>query len=165
MRRHIFILNGPNLNLLGKREPHLYGQTTLAEIEARCHKVAGQIGLDLFFAQSNIEGELINWVHEAREKPAAMVINPAGLSFFSVPLLDSLKTLSEPVVEVHITNIHRREPLYHHSIVSQYVSTGVICGLGPFGYEAALLFLARQYRERDREPGRKAKSAKRKRTP
>ena len=164
MKRHVFVLNGPNLNLLGKREPHLYGSTTLAEIEARCRIVADEIGFEVFFAQSNMEGELINWVHKAREKPAAMVINPAGLSFFSVPLLDSLKTLSEPVVEVHITNIHRRDPLYHHSIISQYVSTGVICGLGPFGYEAALLFLAGHYQARSKESGGNGKIAKRKRT-
>ena len=162
MKRHVYVLNGPNLNLLGKREPHLYGHTTLAEIDARCRAVAAETGLELFFAQSNMEGDLINWIHEAREKPAAMVINPAGLSFFSVPLLDALKTLSEPVVEVHITNIHRRDPLYHHSIVSQYVSTGVICGLGPFGYEAALRFLAERYQARDRKPRTSAKGAKRK---
>jgi 3-dehydroquinate dehydratase-2 len=165
MKRHVYVLNGPNLNLLGKREPHLYGYTTLAEIDARCRAAAAALGFELFFAQSNLEGELINWVHEAREKPAAMVINPAGLSFFSVPLLDSLKTLSEPVVEVHITNIHRRDPLYHHSIISQYVSTGVICGLGPCGYDAALRFLANHYEARNRELGATAtKSAKRKRT-
>ena len=163
MKRYVFILNGPNLNLLGKREPHLYGYTTLAEIETRCREVADQLEFELFFAQSNVEGDLINWVHQAHEKPAAMVINPAGLSFFSVPLLDSLKTLSEPIVEVHITNIHRREPLYHHSIISQYASTGVICGLGPFGYEAALLFLAGKFQARDRETGATVKSSKRKR--
>lgn len=164
MKRQVFILNGPNLNLLGKREPHLYGYTTLAEVEARCRRAADQIGFELFFAQSNMEGELINWIHEAREKRAPMVINPAGLSFFSVPLLDALKTLSEPIVEVHITNIHRRDPLYHHSIISQYASTGVICGLGPFGYEAALHFLAEQYQARSGVPGGKAKSARHKRT-
>ena len=165
MKRHVFVLNGPNLNLLGKREPHLYGSTTLAEVETRCRRVADEVGFELFFAQSNMEGELINWVHEARERPAAMVINPAGLSFFSVPLLDSLKTLSEPTVEVHITNIHRRDPLYHHSIISQYVSTGVICGLGQFGYEAALRFLAGHYQAGNAEPGVRAKKARRKRTP
>jgi len=164
MKRHVFVLNGPNLNLLGKREPHLYGYTTLAEVEARCRRVADEIGFELFFAQSNMEGDLINWVHEAREKAAAMVINPAGLSFFSVPLLDSLKTLSEPTVEVHVTNIHRRDPLYHHSIISQYVSTGVICGLGPFGYEAALRFLAGHYEARDPQPDSGAKRSKRKPT-
>src|SRR5215469_6885973 len=110
MKRNVYVLNGPNLNLLGKREPHLYGYTTLGEIEQRCRELAGRLDFDLFFAQSNYEGQLIDWVHEAREKNAAMVVNPAGLSFFSVPFLDSLKTLGEPVIEVHITNIHRRDP-------------------------------------------------------
>lgn len=143
-KRAVYVLNGPNLNLLGKREPHLYGTTTLAEVEARCHAVAERAGLEVFFAQSNYEGKIVDWVHEAREKKAAVVINPAGLSFFSVPVLDALKTLSEPVIEVHITNIHKREPLYQKSIIS-YGATGVICGLGPYGYEAALLALADHY--------------------
>lgn len=163
MKHYVYVLNGPNLNLLGKREPHLYGHTTLAQIEDRCRRVAEQLGFDLFFAQSNMEGQLINWVHEAHEKPAAMVINPAGLSFSSIPLLDSLKTLSEPIVEVHITNIHSREPLYHHSIISQYASTGVICGLGPFGYEAALRYLAEQYEAHGSTSVRGVKGSKAKR--
>jgi len=154
MKRHVYVLNGPNLNLLGKREPHLYGYTTLAEIEQSCRELAARLNFDLFFGQSNYEGKLIDWVHEAREKDAAMVMNPAGLSFFSVPLLDSLKTLAEPVIEVHITNIHRRDPLYQQSIVSEHVSTGVICGLGPFGYEAALLALADIYKMRHESAGR-----------
>jgi 3-dehydroquinate dehydratase-2 len=149
MKRPVHVLNGPNLNLLGKREPHLYGHTTLAQVEARCREVAEQAGFDLFFAQSNYEGQLIDWVHEAREKAAAMVINPAGLSFFSVPLVDSLKTLTVPVIEVHITQIHKRDPLWRHSIISEYVSTAVICGMGPFGYEAALLWLAQHYQGLD----------------
>jgi 3-dehydroquinate dehydratase-2 len=148
MKRNVYVLNGPNLNLLGKREPHLYGHTTLAQVEARCRNIARQHDFELFFGQSNFEGQLIDWVHEAREKPAAVVINPAGLSFFSVPLLDSLKTLTEPLIEVHITNIHKRDALYQKSIVS-YASTGVICGLGPFGYEAALLAVADYYRTRE----------------
>lgn len=154
MKRHVYVLNGPNLNLLGKREPHLYGYTTLSEIERRCRELAARLDFDLFFGQSSYEGKLIDWVHEAREKDAAMVVNPAGLSFFSVPFLDSLKTLAEPVIEVHITNIHRRDPLYQHSIVSEHVSTGVICGLGPFGYEAALLALADIYMTRQESAGR-----------
>jgi 3-dehydroquinate dehydratase-2 len=152
MKRHVYILNGPNLNLLGKREPHLYGRTTLAEIEARCDQVAVELDFDLFFGQSNFEGKLVEWTHEAREKTAAMVINPAGLSFFSVPLLDALKMLTEPIIEVHITNIHRRDPLYQHSIISTHVSTGVICGLGAFGYEIALQSLAHIYRNQDNAP-------------
>src|SRR6185436_13063411 len=129
MKRCVYVLNGPNLNLLGQREPHLYGHTTLAQVEARCKDVARELGFDIFFAQSNFEGQLVEWVHEARVKPAPVVINPAGLSFFSVPLLDSLKTLTEPVMEVHITQIHKRDPLWRHSIISEYVSTAVICGL------------------------------------
>lgn len=157
MKRHVYVLNGPNLNLLGIREPHLYGYTTLAQVEERCRRVAEQLRFDLFFAQSNMEGQLVNWVHEAREKPAAMVINPAGLSFSSIPLLDALKALAEPIVEVHITNIHSRDPIYHHSIISQYASMGVICGLGAFGYEAALRFVAEQYEARPGGPSRKVK--------
>ena len=140
----VYILNGPNLNLLGKREPHLYGTTTLAQVEARCRAVAVRCGLDIFFGQSNYEGQIVDWIHEAREKQAAVILNPAGLSFFSVPVLDAVKTISEPVMEVHVTNIHKRDPLYQKSIIS-YGATGVICGLGPFGYEAALLAVADHY--------------------
>jgi 3-dehydroquinate dehydratase II len=155
MRRNVFVLNGPNLNLLGQREPHLYGYTTLAQVEERCRAVAQQLGFELFFGQSNFEGQLIDWVHEARRIQAGVIINPAGLSFFSVPLLDALKTLAEPIIEVHITNIHRREPLYRASIVS-YAATAVICGLGPFGYEAALLAMADQYRIKEGASARPA---------
>jgi 3-dehydroquinate dehydratase II len=139
--RFVSCLNGPNLNLLGEREPHLYGSVTLAQVEARCRAVAAACGMELFFAQSNHEGQIVDWIHEARARAAAVVINPAGLSFFSVPVLDALKTIDQPVIEVHITNIHRRDPLYQKSIVSQG-ATGVICGLGPHGYEAALRAVA-----------------------
>lgn len=145
MSKHaVYVLNGPNLNLLGKREPHIYGTTTLAQVEERCQAVAARAGLEVFFAQSNYEGQIVDWIHEAREKKAAVVINPAGLSFFSVPVLDALKTIGEPVIEVHVTNIHKRDPLYQKSIIS-YGATGVICGLGPYGYEAALLAVADHY--------------------
>ena len=144
MPRHVYILNGPNLNLLGKREPHLYGHTSLREIEQRCAKVATGLGLSHFFGQSNEEGKLIAWVHEAREKKAGVVINPAGFSFTSVALMDALKALEQPIIEVHITNIHRREELYHKSLVS-LTAVGVICGLGPLGYELALMAMAEQY--------------------
>jgi 3-dehydroquinate dehydratase-2 len=137
----IHVLNGPNLNLLGKREPHLYGRTTLAEIEQRCHKACSTLGLDLVFRQTNHEGQLVDWVHEAREHASGIVINPAGYSFTSVALLDALKASELPVVEVHITNIHRRESIYHNSLVS-LAAIGVICGLGPLGYELALTALA-----------------------
>ena len=133
----IYILNGPNLNLLGQREPQLYGSTTLAQVEALCHRVAGDLGMRCAFRQTNHEGVMVDWVQEAREQAAAVVINPAGLSFRSIPLLDALKTLAQPLAEVHITNIHRREELYQKSLVS-LAATGVICGFGPFGYELAI---------------------------
>jgi len=137
----IHVLNGPNLNLLGKREPHIYGHTTLAEIELRCQKACSNLGLTLLFRQSNHEGQLVEWVHDAREHASGIVINPAGYSFTSVALLDALKASDLPVVEVHITNIHRRESIYHKSLVS-LAALGVICGLGPAGYELALTALA-----------------------
>ncbi len=104
----LYILNGPNLNLLGVREPHLYGHTTLAQVEQRCQRLCTEMGLRCDFRQSNHEGVLVDWVQEAREKAAAVIINPAGLSFRSIPLLDALKTLEQPIAEVHVTNIHRR---------------------------------------------------------
>jgi 3-dehydroquinate dehydratase-2 len=141
MTNTVYVLNGPNLNLLGVREPHLYGSTTLAQVEALCRKVADEVGLLCEFRQSNHEGVLVDWVQEARERNAAIVINPAGLSFRSIPLLDALKTLERPVMEVHITNIHRRESLYQHSLIS-LAATGVICGFGPYGYEMAIRAVA-----------------------
>jgi 3-dehydroquinate dehydratase-2 len=139
----VYILNGPNLNLLGVREPHLYGGTTLAQVEQLCRRVTADLGLGCEFRQSNHEGVLVDWVQEAREKAAAVVINPAGLSFRSIPLLDALKTLDQPIAEVHITNIHRRDPLYQNSLVS-LAATGVICGFGPFGYELAIRAVAQR---------------------
>ena len=137
----VYVLNGPNLNLLGIREPHLYGSTTLSQVEALCRRVSLELGFDCEFRQTNHEGVLVDWVQEAREKAAAIVINPAGLSFRSIPLLDALKTLDQPIAEVHVTNIHRRDTLYNHSLVS-LAATGVICGFGAFGYELALRALA-----------------------
>lgn len=141
--RGIYVLNGPNLNLLGTREPHLYGRTTLAEVEQRCSAACSRLALDLVFRQTNHEGQLVDWVHEAREHAVGIVINPAGYSFTSVALLDALKASELPVIEVHVTNIHRREPIYHKSLVS-LAALGVICGLGPLGYELALTALAEQ---------------------
>ena len=143
MTATVFILNGPNLNLLGLREPQLYGSTTLAQVEQLCRKVCGELGLACEFRQTNHEGVLVDWVQEAREKGAAIVINPAGLSFRSIPVLDALKTVDQPIAEVHITNIHRRDALYQHSLVS-LAATGVICGFGPFGYELALRAVAQR---------------------
>lgn len=141
MRPILYVLNGPNLNLLGVREPHLYGSTTLKQVEAQCQRVCAELGLACEFRQSNHEGVLVDWVQEARERAAGVVINPAGLSFRSIPLLDALKTLDQPLAEVHVTNIHRRDPLYQHSLVS-LAATGVICGFGPFGYELAIRAVA-----------------------
>jgi 3-dehydroquinate dehydratase-2 len=146
MNATVHILNGPNLNLLGIREPHLYGHTTLAQVEARCHALAAELGLGCVFRQSNHEGVLVDWVQEARAAGAAVIINPAGLSFRSIPLLDALKTLDQPVIEVHITNIHRRDAPYQHSLTA-LAATGVIAGLGPRGYELALHAIAQRVRE------------------
>ena len=139
----IYILNGPNLNLLGVREPHLYGSTTLAQVEQLCQRVSAELGLRCDFRQTNHEGVLVDWVQEAREKAAGVVINPAGLSFRSIPLLDALKTLKQPIAEVHVTNIHQRDELYQKSLVS-LAATGVICGFGVHGYELAIRALAQR---------------------
>lgn len=139
----VYVLNGPNLNLLGVREPHLYGSDTLADAERLCRDVAATLGLRCEFRQTNHEGVLVDWVQEARAAGAAVVINPAGLSFRSIPLLDALKTLETPIAEIHVTNIHRRDPLYQDSLVS-LAATGVICGFGIFGYEMALRAIARR---------------------
>jgi 3-dehydroquinate dehydratase-2 len=141
MTAKLYILNGPNLNLLGVREPHLYGSTTLAQVEQLCRRVASELDLDCEFRQTNHEGVLVDWVQEARDHAAAIVINPAGLSFRSIPLLDALKTVEQPIAEVHVTNIHRRDAIYQTSLVS-LAATGVICGFGPFGYELAIRALA-----------------------
>ena len=143
MTKPVYILNGPNLNLLGIREPHLYGHTTLAQVERRCLDAAKRLGLEIVFKQSNVEGELINIIHEARTSAAGIVINPAAYSFTSIAILDALKASDLPVVEVHVTNIHKRESIYHKSLVS-LAAMGVICGLGPLGYELALASLAEQ---------------------
>ena len=131
------MLNGSNLNMLGLREPELYGTATLEDVRATCTRVAEELGFELFFAQSNAEHELVEWVHEAFRKQATVVINPAGFSFRSVPLLDALHMLSTPIVEVHITNIHARDAVHQHSLVSS-VARVVIAGAGLFGYEMAI---------------------------
>jgi 3-dehydroquinate dehydratase II len=150
MSKPVFVLNGANLNLLGIREPHLYGTTTLAAIEAMCRERAAQLGIALDCRQSNNEGTLIDWVHEAIEAASGIVINPAGHSFTSIALLDALKVFRWPIVEVHITNVHRREAHYQRSYVS-LAATGVIAGLGPRGYLLALDAIAGMLREG--EPG------------
>ena len=141
-KRRIDILNGPNLNRLGKREPAIYGKTTLAEIEAMCRKAAP--GWTITFRQSNAESQIIDWVHEAIDAPAdGLIINPAGLTFTSVPVMDALKMFERPIIELHISNIHRRESVYHESLVSK-VATAVIAGLGADGYRAAVEAMVRR---------------------
>ena len=146
MSKPVFVLNGANLNLLGIREPHLYGTTTLAAIEAMCRERAAQLGIAVECRQSNSEGTLIDWVHEALGAASGIVINPAGHSFTSIALLDALKVFRWPIVEVHISNIHRREPHYHRSYVS-YAATGVIAGLGAHGYVLALDAISQMLRQ------------------
>ena len=135
MAKPIYILNGPNLNRLGTREPEIYGSTTLAEIEAACREAAGEF--PVAFRQSNAEYEVIGWIHEAVDEGAGIVINPAAFSFTSIAIVDALKMFPGPIVELHISNIHRREAIYHNSLISR-VATAVIAGLGPAGYPAAV---------------------------
>ena len=138
----VYVLNGPNLNLLGSREPAIYGRETLADVEAACRVAAGGLGLTVDFRQTNHEGVLIDSIHEARGKAGGIVINPGGLTHTSVALMDALSASELPILEVHLSNIHRRESFRHLSYVSR-VATGVICGLGPQGYVLALEAMAR----------------------
>ena len=142
MTKSIAILNGPSLNLLGEREPDIYGTTTLADIEQMCRTTAEahKLGL-LFFRQSNHEGQIIDWIQEARGKAAGLMINPAGFTSTSIAILDALKTFNGPIIEVHLSNIHQRESYRHHSYVS-YAATGVIMGFGAQGYVRAIDALA-----------------------
>ena len=140
MSKPIYILNGPNLNRLGRREPEIYGTTTLAEIEAQCREEAA--GQTIEFRQSNSEAQLIDWIHEAIDLGSGIIINPAAYSFTSIAILDALKMFPGPIIELHISNIHRREAHYHHSFVSK-IATAVIAGLGPDGYCVALRSMRR----------------------
>lgn len=136
MPRAIYILNGPNLNRLGKREPEIYGRTTLAEIEAMCREAAGD--QPVVFRQSNREYELIDWIHEAIDEEAlGIIINPAAYTFTSLAILDALKMFPGPIIELHITNIHKREAIYHNSYVSR-AATAVMAGFGAKGYATAV---------------------------
>ena len=137
----VYMLNGPNLNLLGKRQPEIYGRETLADVEAACRKAGAGLGLAIRFHQSNREYEIIDWIHEARETAAGIVINPAAFTPTSVAILDALKTFEGPILEVHISNVHQREPFRHHSYVS-LAAHGVIAGLGTQGYTLALQRIA-----------------------
>ena len=134
----LMILNGPNLNLLGVREPHIYGTTTLAAIERSCAEFAKLVGASLAFHQSNHEGALVELIHSASEEADALIINPAGYSFTSIAIYDALKIFEGPIIELHLSNIHARDELHRHSKLSSAVRA-VICGLGPYGY-----ILARQ---------------------
>jgi 3-dehydroquinate dehydratase-2 len=133
----IMIINGPNLNLLGTREPQIYGTTTLAAIKAACEEFAAYAGAQLAFHQSNHEGVLVELIQSARADTDALIINPAGYSFTSIAIYDALKIFDGPIFEVHISNIHARDELHRHSIVSAAVK-GVIAGLGPYGYIVAM---------------------------
>lgn len=137
----IAVLNGPNINMLGLRQPHIYGRATLDDVETLCAEAAEQVGLAIDFRQTNGEGELVTWVQECRGRAAGIVINPAGYTTTSIALLDALLATELPVIEVHISNIHRREAFRQQSYVSM-AAVGVICGLGVRGYAMALQAMA-----------------------
>jgi len=142
MSRLVYVLNGPNLNLLGKRQPHIYGHETLADVEADCKRVASKLKLDLRFHQSNREYELIDLIHEARETAAAIVINAGAFTHTSVAILDALNTFDGPVIEVHISQVHKREAFRHHSYISMRADA-VMAGFGTQGYTLCLERVAR----------------------
>ena len=141
MAHRILVLNGPNLNMLGVREPKTYGSQTLADVEAMCVSEGQALGLEVECRQSNIEGELVTWIQQALGAFSALVLNPGAYSHTSIAIHDALRAVALPVVEVHLSNIHAREAFRHHSYVSP-VATGVICGLGATGYKLALQALA-----------------------
>jgi 3-dehydroquinate dehydratase II len=138
----ILILNGPNLNMLGVRQPEVYGRETLGDIEAACRERAAELGVELDFRQSNHEGDLVDWIQEARGNADGIIINAGALSHTSIAVLDALLSCEIPVVEVHLSNIHAREPFRHHSYVSK-AATGLICGFGGAGYLYALSAVAK----------------------
>jgi len=141
MSHLVYILNGPNLNLLGKRQPQIYGSETLDDVERDCRKLATELGLEIRFLQSNREYEIIDWIHEARETAQGIVINPAAFTHTSVAILDALNTFEGPVIETHISNVHKREEFRHHSFVSKRAE-GVIAGCGTEGYQFGLRRIA-----------------------
>ena len=144
----ILVLNGPNLNLLGLREPQIYGHETLSDIEETCLERAAELGLTVEFRQSNHEGQLVDWIHEARQMADGIILNAGAYSHSSIAILDALNAASVPTVEVHLSNIFRREEFRHNSYVSR-AARGVICGFGGHGYELALAAMARLLRSAD----------------
>jgi 3-dehydroquinate dehydratase-2 len=154
MAKPLFVLNGPNLNLLGSREPEIYGHTTLADIEAETRARAGQVGLSVEFRQSNHEGVLVDWIQEARSAAAGVILNAGAYTHTSVALHDALKAVDVPVIEVHISNPYRREPFRHTSYVSS-VATGLICGVGAQGYALAVEALATLISAKTKAPASK----------
>ena len=142
MSRLVYVINGPNLNLLGKRQPHIYGHETMVDVERDCRALAQELKLEIKFHQSNREYEIIDWIHEARETAGGIVINPAAFTHTSVAILDALNTFEPPVIEVHISNVHKREAFRHHSYVSLRAD-GVIAGLGTQGYQLGLRRVAK----------------------
>lgn len=141
MPKMIYVLNGPNLNLLGKRQPEVYGLETLADVEQLCRRVGTELGLSIFFRQSNREYEIIEWIHQARDAAKGIIINPASFSHTSIAILDALYAYDGPMLEVHISNVHNREKFRRHSYSTEAVS-GVIAGCGIQGYELALRRMA-----------------------
>ena len=137
----IYFLNGPNANLYGLDTMGAYGTESYPQIKARCEKHAKAIGIDLDFRQSNAEGELVDWIQEARQKADGLIINGAGLTYTSIAILDALLALEKPIIEVHMSNIYKREPFRHHSFISK-AATGIVAGLGPLGYELSITAIA-----------------------
>jgi 3-dehydroquinate dehydratase-2 len=146
MSQTIYVLNGPNLNLLGQREPSIYGTTTLQDIKKTCLATAASLGFKIDFRQTNFEGELVESVHQARNEACGIIINPAAYTFTSIALLDALKTFDPPKIELHISNVHARESIYHNSLISR-VATSIMIGFGARGYELAVLAMAGMVRK------------------
>jgi len=141
MTKPVLLINGPNLNMLGTREPHIYGSTTLADVEKMCHDRAKQVGLTLSCHQSNSESQIVEWIHGGINGADGVIINPAAFTHTSVAILDALNMIKAPIIELHISNPHKREPFRHHSYVT-FAATALICGLGVNGYPIAVEAMA-----------------------